>query len=408
MYRQWDRDPLAGAQNHELNARFFRCLPVSYRHRICAGGCEVVTHRPRKQSGQQSGFTLVELLVVIAIIGILVALLLPAIQAAREAARRAQCQSNLKNVALAVINYEQSNESFPFGMMFDATKDGQLRSPTAFRPNWVIETLPYMEEQPLYDLFDFTKPINDTSSTGTANRNRTARGTVLNVLLCPSDEFNRVLYQGAISSHGDNWARTNYAANVGRGDIWAGRVDGAKGPHWVDDCRRGVFGVNTAVSYRRITDGTSKTILVGEIRSGVNELDSRGVWAMGHAGPSLLAGYGGGGDDNGPNACNPRADDVYFGGGGCENPAVKDFLQSICMTCDASGNYFAQQTVRSAHVGGVFVALCDGSVQFVDETIETTGSFIGSTCCSPWDHMIASSDSDGEGAYNGVRRNGCD
>ncbi len=353
------------------------------------------------------GFTLVELLVVIAIIGILVALLLPAIQAAREAARRAQCQSNIKNVALAVINYETSNKIFPIGMIWDRTKDGtDISRPTGFGPNWMIATLPYMEEQPLFDAFDFTKPINDTSTAAT-NRNRTARGATLNVLLCPSDEFNRVQYAGAIPAHGDNWGRTNYAANAGRGDIYPGRVDGPKGLHWVDNCRRGVMGVNASVTYRRITDGTTKTILVGEIRAGVNELDSRGVWAMGQAGPSLLAGYGGGGDDNGPNACSPRADDVYFGGGGCESAVVKDYLQSICMTCDAGGSYFAQQTARSAHVGGVFVAMCDGSVQFISDEIETTGSTLGSPCCSPWDYLIASSDSEAGGVYNGVRRDGC-
>jgi hypothetical protein len=277
----------------------------------------------------------------------------------------------------------------------------------------MIETLPFIEEQTTYDAFDFTQPINDTS-TGTTNRNRIARGTVLSVLLCPSDEFNRVLYQGAVPSHGDNWGRTNYAANAGRGDIYGasdGLSDrynsGAKSPAWLDACKRGIMGVNTSVSYRRITDGTSKTILVGEIRAGVHERDARGVWAMGHAGPSLLAGFGGGGDDNGPNACNARADDVYVGGG-CESAELKDYLQSICMTCDVGGSYFAQQTTRSAHVGGVYVAMCDGSVQFIDENIETTGSFIGSGCCSPWDHLIASSDSDGRGSFNGIRRGGCD
>lgn len=366
---------------------------------------------------RHAGFTLVELLVVIAIIGILVALLLPAIQSAREAARRSQCQSNLKNVALALINYEQTAKAFPIGMLNSRASNPSIHQPTRFDANWMIATLPYIEEQSTYDAFDFTRPINDTS-TGTTNRNRIARGAILNVLLCPSDEFNRVLYQGFNApndtTHGDNWGRTNYAANLGRGDIYGTSdvssdryVTGAKSAAWLDNCKRGIMGVNTSVSYRRITDGTTKTILVGEIRAGVHERDARGVWAMGHAGASLLAGYGGGGDDNGPNACNLRADDVYIGGG-CETPEMKDYLLSICMTCDVNGNYFAQQTTRSAHVGGVFVAMCDGSVQFVDENIETSGSFIGSTCCSPWDHMIASSDSDGRGAFNGVRRGGCD
>src|SRR5947208_3493342 len=92
------------------------------------------------------GFTLVELLVVIAIIGILVALLLPAIQAAREAARRAQCQSQLHNAALAVLNYESTNKRLPKAMQYDDTATGShpIQTLTHFGPNWIIDILPYM------------------------------------------------------------------------------------------------------------------------------------------------------------------------------------------------------------------------------------------------------------------------
>ena len=90
-----------------------------------------------------TAFTLVELLVVIAIIGILVALLLPAIQAAREAARRAQCQSNLKNIALALQNYHTAQKRFPIGF---------VPQPDAVEAwAWSTFTLPYLEEQSIYD-----------------------------------------------------------------------------------------------------------------------------------------------------------------------------------------------------------------------------------------------------------------
>src|SRR6478735_2089004 len=100
------------------------------------------------------GFTLVELLVVIAIIGILVALLLPAVQAAREAARRASCQNNLKNLALGVLNHEGAKKVFPLSYdgYAQATAEGA-------RPNeengssWIVSTLPYLEEQAMYDRF---------------------------------------------------------------------------------------------------------------------------------------------------------------------------------------------------------------------------------------------------------------
>lgn len=350
----------------------------------------------------RTGFTLVELLVVIAIIGILVALLLPAIQAAREAARRAQCQSNIKNAALAVLNYESAKKTMPQGMTFDPAQAATISyGPLNFGSNWVIEVLPYLEEQALHDSFDLKKPINDNAAPLTTNRNYVARGATIPVLLCPSDENNKVLYQGAVASHGGNWGRTNYAASAGRGDIWPGRMTGPDSAHWKDNCKRGVMGPNASVQLRRITDGTTKTIMIGEIRTGLTEKDARGVWAMGHAGASLVAGYGGGGDDNGPNACAPttkKPDDVFSDI--CLDPSAI----SMCMGCDPG--YFAQATVRSVHTGGAFVAMCDGSVQFVSDDIETTGDF--GSCCSVWDYMIASADNGKGGGFNGLRRGGCD
>ncbi|MGI9456115.1 MAG: DUF1559 domain-containing protein, partial [Aeoliella sp.] len=208
------------------------------------------------------------------------------------------------------------------------------------------------------------------------------------------------------SRHGDNWGRTNYAANAGRGDIWPGRNTGPDSPHWVDDCKRGVMGPNSSVELRRITDGLTHTIMLGEIRTGLTEKDARGVWALGHAGASLIAGYGAGGDDNGPNACAPttdgKADDVF------SDICREEHAKEICMGCDTGGNYFAQATVRSVHVGGAFLAMCDGSIKFVSDDIETSGDW--GQCCTPWDYMIASADSETPGSYNstsGSRRGGC-
>jgi prepilin-type N-terminal cleavage/methylation domain-containing protein len=349
--------------------------------------------------GPRSGFTLVELLVVIAIIGVLVALLLPAIQSAREAARRAQCQNNIKNTAMGVLTYESSRKVLPQGMTFPNALEANIGYLSFFNANWIISILPHIEEQPLYDSFELKKRINDNTAPLASNKNYIARGVEIAVLLCPSDANNRVLYQGAAGSgHGGNWARTNYAANAGGAylfaicdplDLCAYSPDSAG---WKSDKRRGVMGPNASVAFRRITDGASKTILIGEIRAGATDNDARGVWAMGHAGASLLAMYGSEGDDNGPNACYPIADDVY------SNVCGKPDGIANCMDCDAG--YFAQATVRSAHTGGAYIAKCDGSVSFVSDDIETSGQY--GNWGSLWDRLIASADSGITGSFAGT------
>jgi prepilin-type processing-associated H-X9-DG protein len=226
------------------------------------------------------------------------------------------------------------------------------------------------------------------------------------VLLCPTDGYNKTPYNGKVAPHGDNWARGNYAGNSGNNYIGGGgcgRYNGdndgisacTAGPEeggnlpaddgWRSDYRRGVMGPNIAVKISRITDGTSKTILVGEVRAGLSDKDSRGVWAMGHAGASLLARFGSAGDDNGPNACFPAADDVYSDI--CGTTQARD----ECMACN-TGGAADQATIRSSHVGGAYVAMCDGSVQFISDDIETSGS--DGEWGSPWDFMICSADSE--------------
>jgi prepilin-type N-terminal cleavage/methylation domain-containing protein/prepilin-type processing-associated H-X9-DG protein len=351
-----------------------------------------------KTSGR--GFTLVELLVVIAIIGILVALLLPAVQSAREAARRAQCQNNIKNVSLAVLNYESSRKELPYGMTFPTSMESKLSTLDQFNANWIISILPYLEEQPLYDSFD-KRPINYQK---VGSQNYIARGTKIPVLLCPSDAYNHVLYQGhPASSHGGNWARGNYAANAGGSYLAYTETTCVSIPEqcaysrdsagWQSKMRRGVMGPNASVRLKQITDGTSKTILVGEIRAGLTERDARGVWALGHAGASLLAMFGSGGDDNGPNAPYMWADDVYSDV--CGTP----FALAEGMDCNG-GTSFYQGTVRSMHKGGAYIAMCDGSARFVDDDIETSGNW--GNWGSLWDRLIASADSDAPGIFQGM------
>jgi prepilin-type N-terminal cleavage/methylation domain-containing protein/prepilin-type processing-associated H-X9-DG protein len=349
---------------------------------------------PSRQLGTgRNGFTLVELLVVIAIIGILVALLLPAVQAAREAARRSQCQSNIKNVALAVLVYESARKTTPIGMMFHPLLEASLGTLSRFEANWIINILPYLEEQPLYDSFNFKRLINDAVD----SPNYIAHGTSIPILLCPSDSFNRVYYQGP-SVHKGNWARGNYAGNAGGAYLLKGCVtteqcaSSADSEGWKSNKRRGVMGPNVSVRIRQITDGTTKTILVGELRAGVTEKDARGIWAMGHAGASLLAMYGSEGDANGPNACYAWSDDVY------SDVCQKPLGISECMDCYA-GDAFAQATVRSMHKGGAHIAMCDGSVTFISDDVETSGNF--GSWGSLWDRLITSADNGMPGDFLG-------
>ena len=158
------------------------------------------TRRPRQQ---RRGFTLVELLVVIAIIGILVALLLPAIQAAREAARRTSCKNNLKNLALAALNFEVSKKVFPPGAEYSGTSGS---GNNGF--SWNVVILPYMEETAAAD---FIKQESDRKLQKKADDPLTAYSTEIRSLnesaaelfLCPSDGKTEIVEDYSTDGSGD-------------------------------------------------------------------------------------------------------------------------------------------------------------------------------------------------------------
>ncbi len=336
------------------------------------------------------GFTLVELLVVITIIGILIALLLPAVQSAREAARRLQCQNNLKQLGLACLNYESIYGVFPpashwaQGPTGMPSTDIQTANQSNLRENWVIMILPFLEQQPLYDAFDLTLPITDPE-------NEQARSAQLAVMRCPTDPANRTNYSGQsgnshTSNHGPNWGRGNYGANgaLGFQTITVGSIPAARPEHWGDGNWRGVMGANASCSIAEIRDGTSNTILLHELRAGMVAHDVRGTWAMSGAGPSSCWAHGYLGDARGPNAMYVNADDI----GGCQE--VRDSvggaqeLQRLGMPCYPTSAPNIQATARSLHVGGVFACFADGSVHWISNHVETSGS---SSYASVWDRL---------------------
>jgi len=206
------------------------------------------------------GFTLVELLVVIAIIGILVAMLLPAIQAAREAARRSQCQNNVKQLCLALLNYHDTKKIFPPSVRLAAAQANAPDRAVIHQQNWVVNVLSYFEEQALRDSFDSTVSVSDP-------KNRIPRGSTLTAMLCPSDPFNKQsLFVGRHATEGDNLARGNYGANGALGFLTVNGTNpagGADTPYWKNPKTRGVMGMNVALKIGQITDGTSQTILIG-------------------------------------------------------------------------------------------------------------------------------------------------
>ncbi|MGE3821982.1 MAG: DUF1559 domain-containing protein [Isosphaeraceae bacterium] len=198
-------------------------------------------------------FTLIELLVVIAIIAVLIALLLPAVQAAREAARRAQCVNNLKQIGLALHNYESAQQSLPWG---DGPDQWNQWSTAAL-------ILPYLEQNSLYNAVNFNWGMQDWN----LPFNTTIHRTKLNVLLCPSDSDRM--------TNAD--AHSNYAGNAGTSPAtfydWnnTGVFDGLFG--WAGNSRRSTepnyVKITPIIGFRSITDGLSNTAAFSEKVMGI-------------------------------------------------------------------------------------------------------------------------------------------
>ncbi len=279
------------------------------------------------------GFTLIELLVVIGIIGILVALLLPAVQQAREAARRMQCQSHLKQIAIAIHNYHSAFNTFPPGYMsrFDATGND-----TGPGWGWGALILPQIEQAPLYSQIDFNVGIEHPS-------NATARLTRIPTYLCPSDSApdqwqvaKRSLSTGAFISNICEVGSANYVAMFG---TFEPGVDGD-----------GLFFRNQQMQMQDILDGSSHTLMIGERSFSLGEATWTGAVTEGVIVPDGSDGVGTGPPESASSMVLGHSGDGYSPGD--PRSHVNQFY--------------------SHHVGGVQFLFADGHVSFVTNSLDYT------------------------------------
>ena len=322
-------------------------------------------------------FTLVELLVVIAIIGILVGLLLPAVQAAREAARRMQCTNNLKQLALAEHNHADAYKKFSPASHDRRWKSALNNGQSWERLSYLTTLLPFIEQSALYaQITPFAlqggRPWNFNPAGSGANQAPSPYSKNVPAFRCPSD---------SIQLNPDDVLPTNYVCN--RGDIYLNSGDW----EW-----RGVFsnGDRGQADFGKISDGTSNTIMLSELvigrQSGVSGqdtvLEGTARDRIGPVGgpftPSLCL------STKGPNgrlvagSLQNSSGNTGWGKGrrwGDSLNAYTGFFTILppngptCSNDNAEVN--AMPTASSRHTGGVNVAMCDGSVRFFSESIDT-------------------------------------
>jgi prepilin-type N-terminal cleavage/methylation domain-containing protein len=317
------------------------------------------------------GFTLVELLVVIAIIGVLVGLLLPAVQAARESARRSSCQSNLKQIALAMLNHADAKGGFPSSYTDSNPVWNTSVAPADNAPGlaWSTYILPFMESQEFYD-----KVMTDTQG-GTLNWQTSLTGwntsapsassaiaqRPIKVYECPTNEKYLRLHPSGISASGGSYSvgKINYGAN---GGVDVARVDGKNGGG-VDS--GGIVYVNSKVKPSKVTDGLSKTMMIVE-RSSSPEMGTVNV------SPGSCGGV----------ACNwirgfwigPRLKGVAEGWHpGLDSTDVESYGNNSGYLINRSSvSWGADWTNSSPHSGGLQASYCDGAVSWVNENVDTT------------------------------------
>lgn len=318
--------------------------------------------RPIRRRSRRA-FTLIELLVVIAVVGVLVALLLPAVQAAREAARRTQCKNNLRQIGLALHNFENSHREYP-------PSYGEPRKAPSATPSpsdWSAQAriLPHMEETAIHEQIDFTQSYNDVFL---ADGSRLSSLRV-KTYLCPSEIKDQVRFKGAVPVH----YPLNYGFNLGTWLV----LDPITG-----EAGEGAFCPYRGLKPKDFTDGLSMTLGAAEVRAYTAYLRNA---ALANpplpADPSEACGLGGEFKSNSGHT-------EWVDGRGHQTGFTTVFPPNIFVGCIQGGTEYdvdwtnqqegksstvptyAAITARSYHSGIVNALVMDGSVKSVGETID--------------------------------------
>ena len=315
---------------------------------------------------RRRGFTLIELLVVIAIIAVLVALLLPAVQQAREAARRSQCKNNLKQIGLALHNYESTFTRFPPSMAINPA--------VTSNSSWSIHgrISPYLDQSALYSQIDLQKSWSDPVNAAVVS------GFRVPVYVCPSDSKVDI----ARTASGVNLFCTNYGFNLGTW-FYYDPTTGRGGD--------GLFFANSSMAFKNITDGASNTLMASEVKSW--QAYTRNAPPPSTSVPSSLAEVVAAVDVGLKDRIQPATQDGtghtewanghshHSGFTTTMGPNTKVLWTYLGVTYDA--DYSSRQegsnttlasygsiTSRSYHVGIVQSLLADGAVRSISENID--------------------------------------
>lgn len=326
---------------------------------------------PGVETRVRRAFTLVELLVVIAIIGVLVGLLLPAVQAAREAARRMQCSNNLKQWALGVHNYHSTYNAFPFGRI-DPAQGG-------FRWSMNASVTPYIEQNNVYDLTNFSLDPNAVAAVANMK---------IPINYCPSDSDR--MTDPNVAGNDVGKGRTNYNANAGNDTGWilsGPQINIAASP----ERNNGIFVTNRNIRISDVLDGTSNTALMAEVLLGdglQGRISIPGdyfqiAYAPTDPTPADRLQIYQQCRDLVPTQSTPQFSfsGRYWHVGNFAVSRYNHIMPPNTKSCVVSGagalnvrmNYKGTAKASSSrHPGGVQVALVDGSVRFVPNTIDIT------------------------------------